>query len=294
MASVKQTRGAGSSGRSLTSDIIHRFMRNKTAMFALIFLVIVLLIAVFADFIVPYETAIKQSIKERWQSPNREHLFGTDAFGRDVFARIIHGSRYSLAMGVGVTVAELVIACILGSVAAYYGGIVDNIIMRFIDILISIPSILFSICIVAVLGSNALNLCIALTIGGIPSFTRIVRSCILNVKGADYIEAARSAGANDVNIILKHILPNALGPIIVQATMNISGTIIAAASLSFIGLGVQAPAPEWGVMLSESKDMMRQYPYLAVIPGVAIVLTALGFNLLGDGMRDALDPKLKD
>lgn len=293
MANTKRA-GSGVGGRSLTSDIIHRFMRNKAAMFALVFLILVLLVTIFADLIVPYEAAIKQTIKNRWKAPNAEHLFGTDAFGRDVFARIIHGARYSLAMGVGVTVAELVIACILGSVAAYYGGIVDNIIMRLIDILISIPSILFSICIVAVLGSNALNLCIALTIGGIPSFTRIVRSCILNVKGADYIEAARSAGASDANIILKHILPNALGPIIVQATMNISGTIIAAASLSFIGLGVQAPAPEWGVMLSESKDMMRQYPYLAVIPGVAIVLTALGFNLLGDGMRDALDPKLKD
>lgn len=290
MEKARKKRG----GSSLGADIVRRFMRNRTAMFALAFLILVILIAIFADVIISYDVAISQSIKNKWQSPSREHIFGTDAFGRDVFARIIHGSRYSLAMGVGVTIAELIVACILGSVAAYYGGLVDSIIMRLIDILISIPSILFSICIVAVLGSNALNLCIALTIGGIPSFTRIVRSCILNVKGADYIEAARSAGAGDVHIILKHILPNALGPVIVQATMNVSGTIIAAASLSFIGLGVQAPAPEWGVMLSEAKDMMRQYPYLAIIPGIAIVTTALGFNLMGDGMRDALDPKLKD
>ena len=290
MEKAKKKRG----GSSLGADIVRRFMRNRTAMFALVFLILVILVAIFADVIVSYDVAISQSIKNKWQSPSSEHVFGTDAFGRDVFARIIHGSRYSLAMGVGVTAAELIVACILGSVAAYYGGLVDSIIMRLIDILISIPSILFSICIVAVLGSNALNLCIALTIGGIPSFTRIVRSCILNVKGSDYIEAARSAGAGDVHIILKHILPNALGPVIVQATMNVSGTIIAAASLSFIGLGVQAPAPEWGVMLSEAKDTMRQYPYLAIIPGIAIVTTALGFNLMGDGMRDALDPKLKD
>ena len=188
----------------------------------------------------------------------------------------------------------MLMACIFGSVAGYFGGKVDNIIMRIMDILISIPNILLTMCIVAALGSNVTNLVIALTISTIPGYTRIVRSVILNLRGADYIEAAKACGSSNARIIMRHVLPNALGPIIVQATMGISNAIIAAASLSYIGLGSQPPQPEWGVMLSEAKDMMRQYPYLAIFPGVAIVITALCFNLMGDGLRDALDPRLKD
>ncbi|WP_104804360.1 ABC transporter permease [Blautia marasmi] len=280
--------------KSMTVDIIRRFASNKTAMAAFVFLILVALVAIFADVIVDYNVSITQNITERFKAPGKAHILGTDAFGRDVLARIIHGSRISLLIGLGTTSVSLIIACILGSAAAYYGNMVDNVIMRCIDVLISIPSILLTICLVSILGSNAFNLGVALMIGQIPSFTKIVRSTVLNVKGSDYIEAARACGSSDARIIATHILPNALGPIIVQGTMNISGAILTASGLSFIGLGCQPPAPEWGVMLSEAKEKMLMYPYLAIIPGIAIVLTALGFNLMGDGLRDALDPKLKD
>lgn len=287
------TRGA-SENKSLTADIIRRFRRNKTAMAALIFLLLIILVAICADWIVDYDKAITQSIPDRYQAPSSEHWMGTDSFGRDVFARIVHGSRISLIVGVVTTVASILMACLFGAVAGYYGGKVDNIIMRFMDVMISIPSILLTLCIVAILGSNVQNLMIALVIGQIPGFTRIIRSVILNLKGSDYIEAAKSYGASNAQIILRHILPNAMGPIIVQATMSVSNSIIAAASLSFIGLGCQPPTPEWGIMLSEAKDQMRKYPYLAIFPGISIAITALCFNLMGDGIRDALDPRLKD
>lgn len=293
MLKSKSKRGNEAS-HSMTVDIMRRFAGNKTAMAAFIFLILIGLVAIFADVLVSYNTAISQNISERYQSPGAGHIFGTDAFGRDVLARIIHGSRISLLIGLGTTTVSMIISCILGSAAAYYGNVVDNVIMRIIDILISIPNILLIICLVAILGSNAFNLGLAIMIGQIPSFTRIVRSVVLNVKDSDYIEAARACAASDARIVAKHILPNAMGPIIVQATMNISSSILAAASMSFIGLGSQPPTPEWGLMLSEAKDKMSMYPYLALIPGIVIVLTALCFNLMGDGLRDALDPKLKD
>lgn len=280
--------------RSLAADILHRFYRSKTAMAAFIVLMLIVLVAICADWIVDYDVAIAQNISERYQAPSKLHWMGTDAYGRDIFARIIHGSRISLVVGIVTTVVSVVFACLFGAVAGYYGGRVDNIIMRFMDVMISIPSILLVLCIVAILGSNVTNLVIALIIGQIPGFTRIFRSVILNLKGSDYIEAAKSYGATNAQIIMRHILPNAMGPIIVQATMSVSSAIISAASLSFIGLGCQPPAPEWGVMLSEAKDQMRNYPYMAIFPGVAIVITALCFNLTGDGLRDALDPRLKD
>ncbi len=287
------SRGSSES-KSLTADILRRFRRNKTAMAALILLLLIILVAICADWIVGYDKAITTNISERYQAPSKEHWMGTDTFGRDVFARIVHGSRISLIVGVVTTAASILMACLFGAVAGYYGGRVDNIIMRFMDVMISIPSILLTLCIVAILGSNVRNLMIALVIGQIPGFTRIIRSVILNLKGSDYIEAAKSYGASNAQIILRHILPNAMGPIIVQATMSVSNSIIAAASLSFIGLGCQPPTPEWGIMLSEAKDQMRKYAYLAIFPGASIAFTALCFNLMGDGIRDALDPRLKD
>lgn len=280
--------------QSLSADILRRFRRNKPAMVALVILIIITLVAIFADVIVDYSAVVTNHIIDRYQTPSAAHPFGTDSFGRDVFARIVHGARISLIIGVVITLCSMLMACIFGSAAGYFGGKVDNIIMRIMDILISIPNILLTMCIVAALGSNVTNLVIALTISTIPGYTRIVRSVILNLRGADYIEAAKACGSSNARIIMRHVLPNALGPIIVQATMGISNAIIAAASLSYIGLGSQPPQPEWGVMLSEAKDMMRQYPYLAIFPGVAIVITALCFNLMGDGLRDALDPRLKD
>ncbi len=280
--------------KSLFADIVRRFRKSKTAMVALAILLIIVLVAIFADVLVPYEVAIEQNVSERYQGPSREHVLGTDLYGRDVLSRIIHGSRYSLLVGVVVTLVATTLAVIFGSCAGYFGGVVDNVIMRIMDVMISIPNILLMFCIVAMLGTSGANLIMALSIGSVPGFTRIVRAVILNLKGADYVEAARAAGASDAYIIFNHVIPNAMGPIIVQATMSISGSILAAASFSYIGLGFQQPTPEWGVMLSEAKDRMRDFPYLAIFPGCSIVLTSLCFNLMGDGLRDALDPRLKD
>ncbi|MGI6623333.1 MAG: ABC transporter permease [Acetivibrionales bacterium] len=280
--------------KSLTKEIWERFCRNRMALIALIILIVFTLLAIFADVIVDYETCITVNVKDRLQKPSRQHIMGTDAYGRDVFARIIHGARISLLIGVLSSGFSMIIACILGASAGYYGGIIESVIMRIVDILTCIPSILLTLCLVAILGGSMQNLIIALTIGLIPTFSRVVRSVVINLKGSDFIEAAKAAGSSDFRIIFTHILPNAIGPIIVQATMNVSNAILQASSFSFIGLGVQPPMPEWGTMLSEAKNHMRNVVTLAFFPGGAIAITALCFNLAGDGLRDALDPKLKD
>ena len=243
--------------------------------------------------ITPYENAISQSA-DRLDSPSAAHIFGTDELGRDLFARIVHGSRYSLLIGVSTSVLALVIGGLLGAIAAYYGGWVDNIIMRLTDVVMTVPPILLSLAVVAALGGSLRNLLIAITISCVPSMLRLVRSVVLGVVDEDYIEAARSYGASDMRIILKYVIPNALGPIIVTTTMNVANMILSAAGLSFLSLGVQPPAPEWGALLSDAKTYMFTAPHLLYIPGIFIVIAALSFNLAGDGLRDALDPKLKD
>ena len=272
---------------------MRRFLKNKLSVIGMVVIIIFILIAIFADQLAPYDYAA-QDLTSMYLSPCAEHPLGTDNLGRDMLSRIIYGTRISLLIGFSSVGISLLIGTLLGCLAGFYGGKVDTLIMRFMDVMISIPSILLTLCIVAILGSNVRNLMIALVIGQIPGFTRIIRSVILNLKGWDYSEAAKSYGASNAQIILRHILPNAMGPIIVQATMSVSNSIIAAASLSFIGLGCQPPTPEWGIMLSEAKDQMRKYAYLAIFPGASIAITALCFNLMGDGIRDALDPRLKD
>ena len=228
------------------------------------------------------------------QAPSAEHWFGTDAFGRDVFTRVLYGSRISLTIGFVTAFFSLIIGGALGAAAAFYGGQTDNIIMRFMDMLTAIPSTLLALAIVAALGASMTNLLIAITIASIPGFVRLIRSVVLTVFEMDYVEAARACGTKDARIIYKHILPNASGTIIIQTTSSISGMILQASGLSYIGMGVQAPRPEWGSMLSEAREFMLLYPYLMIFPGVCIILTALSFNLVGDGLRDALDPRLKD
>lgn len=290
---MKEKRNRKSKKTNQMKEIWRRFRKSKTAMLGLCLLIFVLSIAIFADVITPYENAISQSA-DRLDSPSAAHIFGTDELGRDLFARIVHGSRYSLLIGVSTSVLALVIGGLLGAIAAYYGGWVDNIIMRLTDVVMTVPPILLSLAVVAALGGSLRNLLIAITISCVPSMLRLVRSVVLGVVDEDYIEATRSYGASDMRIILKYVIPNALGPIIVTTTMNVANMILSAAGLSFLSLGVQPPAPEWGALLSDAKTYMFTAPHLLYIPGIFIVIAALSFNLAGDGLRDALDPKLKD
>ena len=290
---MNEKRNRKSKKTNQMKEIWRRFRKSKTAMQGLCHLIFVLCIAIYADVNTPYENAISQSAN-RLDGPSAAHIFGTDELGRDLFARIVHGSRYSLLIGVSTSVLALVIGGLLGASAAYYGGWVDNIIMRFSDVVMTVPPILLSLAVVAALGGSLRNLLIAITISCVPSMLRLVRSVVLGVVDEDYIEAARSYGASDMRIILKYVIPNALGPIIVTTTMNVANMILSAAGLSFLSLGVQPPAPEWGALLSDAKTYMFTAPHLLYIPGIFIVIAALSFNLAGDGLRDALDPKLKD
>ena len=281
--------------KSHLSEIWHQLKKNKLAMFGLVIVVILALTAIFANVIASYEgRAIAQDLANRLQPPSAGHWFGTDEQGRDLFARVVHGTRISLGIGLSCAMIAALIGMLFGSIAGYFGGIIDNIIMRLLDCLISIPPILMALAIVAALGKSIPNLMIALTVAYIPIFTRLVRACVMSVAGNDYVEAARASGLGVAQIITKYVLPNASGPIIVETTMDIAGIIKAVASLSFIGLGIVPPTPEWGSMLSSSREFMRYAPYLVLFPGLAIVTASLAFNLLGDGLRDALDPKLKD
>lgn len=276
------------------SETWRRFKKNKPAVIGLIILIAFLIIIVFANVIVPWEMVHEQSILDRLQKPNQEHWFGTDAMGRDIFARVIHGTRYSFAMAIGVTAASLLLGLVLGTLAAYKKGFIDNVIMRFCDILTSVPSLLMSMCIVAALGTSVTSLFIAMTVSGVPGIARMIRTTLLGVVDNEYVEACKACGTSEFRILFKHIVPNGLGPIIVSATMNVATMILACATLSFIGLGFQPPTPEWGAMLSEAREYMRSMPTMMIFPGTAIVLSTLSINLIGDGLRDALDPKLRD
>jgi peptide/nickel transport system permease protein len=280
--------------RSQIKAIAFRFKKNKLAVFGLVLLTVIFMISILADFVVDFDTAINQNMQVRLQPPSREHIFGTDQYGRDMFARIIHGSRVSLFVGLISIGISLAIGVVIGSTAGFYGGRIDNVIMRFMDVLLAIPQTLMAISVVAALGPGIRNLLIAMIVSSIPRFSRIVRSSILSISGQEFVEAAKACGTSDFRIVARHIIPNAIGPIVVQATLNMAATIIAIAGLSFIGLGIEPPNPEWGSMLSEGKAQMRYYPHLVVIPGIAIVLAVMGLNLIGDGLRDSLDPRLKN
>jgi len=281
--------------QSFLKELWRRLLKNKSAVVALCIICVFISIALTVTLWLPYERAIMQNARQRLLPPGTEgHIFGTDGYGRDMFARIMYGARISMFIGFVVASFELVIGGCLGAVAAYYGKLTENIIMRIMDMLATIPHTLLALCIVAALGAGMTNLLIALVISDIPVMTRIVRSTMLSVVEMEYIEAARACGTKDARIIWRHILPNGIGPIIVQATRAISSTILTAAGLSYIGLGVQPPTPEWGYMLSEGRERMLLSPYLMIIPGVAIVIAALSFEIFGDGLRDAMDPRLKD
>lgn len=272
-----------------------RLKKNRMAVVGLVVLSIIVLAAVFADVLFDYDTmAIKQNAQNRLAPPSAEHLLGTDEVGRDILARIVFGARVSLPVALATILIAAVVGGLLGAIAGYGSRTVDNIIMRIMDMFLAIPSTLLAIAIVAALGSSIQNLLIAIAVSNIPPFARIIRSTVITIKGEEYIEAARAIGAYDSRIIFRHIIPNAMAPMIVQATMCIAGSVLSIASLSFLGLGIQPPTPEWGSMLSSGRQFIRYAWWVCTFPGIAIMLTILSLNLLGDGLRDALDPKLKN
>ena len=272
----------------------HRFRRNKTAVMGLVVFLLIALLAMSADLFFDYQAdAIKQNASIRLQPPSAEHWFGTDHYGRDVLARIVYGARMSLLISLSVTAGGTILGLIIGFIAGYFGGKLDTVLMRICDMFLAIPALLMAITIVAALGPSVTNLILALAIAGIPGSARFTRSMVLRLRGEEYIESARAVGTGDLRIMFRHIFPNTVSLTIVNATLSLGGTILAAAGLSFIGLGVQPPTPEWGTMLSNARDHFTSYPFLLLIPGSAILVTVLAVNLMGDGFRDALDPKMR-
>lgn len=295
---MKQKKEAQS--RTLFQEAWIRFRRNRLAMAGLVFIIMLLIIAVstliidLADGGKTYAAlVVRQNLKNRLAPPSGEHIFGCDEFGRSLFFRMIWGTRYSLFVGVMAITIATVCGGILGAIAGFYGGKIDNIIMRVMDIFLAIPSMVLAIAVVAALGTSMFNLFLSIAAPQIPRFARVVRAAIMSVRDKEYIEAARAVGASDTTIIRDYILPNAMAPIIVQATLGTANAILSIAGLSYLGLGIQPPIPEWGAILTSAKMYMRDAWHISVIPGLGIMLTILALNLFGDGLRDALDPKLK-
>ena len=278
--------------KSNFAEIWRRLRKNKAAIISLFIIFIVVMVAVLAPVIAPYPYD-KQDYDNPYSPPTREHLLGTDRVGRDYLSRIIYGARQSLMLGVVATAIASVIGIVIGAIAGYYGGWTDNLIMRAIDIYQSIPMFLMCVTLAAVLGPSLKNAVIAIGIAMIPGPARLIRASILTVREQEYVEAAKLINASSQRIIRKHIIPNAIAPLIVSITMSIGMNILAGAGLSFIGLGAQPPIPEWGALVSDARSIMRDHGALAVYPGICIMITVLAFNLLGDGLRDALDPRLK-
>ena len=287
--------------RGLWKDVWMRLKKNKVALVGIFFLLFLVAISI-GTFVIDIVTkqsfyndyVIKQDLLGKLKGPSAQHIFGQDEFGRDVFLRIVWGTRYSLLLGIGATLLSTVIGGMIGAIAGFYGKIVDNVLMRLMDVLLAIPSILLSIAIVAALGTSMFNVMLAIAISYVPQYARVVRAAIMEQKSIDYIEAARAVGTSDARTILRHIIPNAMAPIIVQATLGIAGCILSIAGLSFLGLGIQPPVPEWGGMLSSARQYMRDAWHITTFPGLAIMLTILSLNLVGDAFRDALDPKFKN
>lgn len=277
------------------SDFWRRFKRNRSAVLGMIILCVIVTLVICADLFYSYDdVAIKMNVSQRLIPPfSQGHILGTDDLGRDLAARILHGGRRSLVISFSSVAFALVVGSIIGAVSGYYGGVLDNVIMRIIDILMAIPMTMLAIVIVAALGPSQFNMILALSIAQVPTFARVMRGQVLTVRNTEYIEAARAIGTKDAAIIAEHIVPNVLSPIIVQIAIRAAAAIINTATLSFLGLGISAPTPEWGAMLSTGRNYIRDYSYLTFIPGLAMMLTILSLNLLGDGLRDTLDPRLR-
>ena len=280
-------------GGSQSRDVIRRLRKNKLAMTGLIILLLLIAASLFAPWIAPYGYD-DQDVTRRFLSPCPEFWMGTDSLGRDIFSRVLYGGRISLMVGILATGSSAVIGIILGAIAGYFGGKRDNVIMRALDVLMAMPQILLAIAIAATLGTGVRNAVIAVSVANVPRFARVVRAPILAQRNQEYIEAAVAVNAKDQRIIFRHILPNVMAPIIVEVTLGVGIAIISTAGLSFLGLGVQPPVPEWGAMLSAGRQYIRDYWHVVTFPGIAIMLTVFSLNVFGDGLRDALDPRLKN
>lgn len=279
--------------RSQFQETLRRLKKNRSAMLGLAIIIVVLLVSIISTFVFDYDTQVVAATGERLQHPSWQHLFGTDELGRDIFIRVLYGARYSLSVSFVAVAVSLLIGVPLGAIAGYCGGVIENVLMRFNDVMLALPSIFVAIAIVSALGKSTLNLMIAVGVCSICTFAQVTRSAVLTVRNNEYIEVARALGATNWHIIIHHILPNCLAPIIVQTTFRMGQAIISAASLSYLGLGVPLPAPEWGAMLSAGRNYILGYSYMTLFPGLALLITVIAFNLVGDGLRDALDPKLK-
>lgn len=273
-------------------NLYRKLRKNKAAMVGGFLIVFFIVVSIVGPYFTPYEPNA-QDVVNKLQPPSADHWFGTDHHGRDIFSRIIHGMSLTLYVGFSSVILGATVGIVLGILAGYYGGRTDSIIMRVMDVLLAFPGILLALAIVSVLGGSTRNVIIAVAVFSIPVFARIVRGSTLETRKLEYVDAVRALGASDFRIIFKHILPNVSSPIIVQATLNIATAVLTASGLSFLGLGAPPPTPEWGAMLSDGRNYLYNAPHVAFFPGVMIVAVVLAFNVLGDGLRDALDPKLK-
>lgn len=270
-----------------------RLRKSKSAMFGLVIVILLVLSAIFAPWIAPYDPYEQDLLMRFKPVGTKGHLLGTDSFGRDMLSRLLHGSRISLVVGLTAVAFGLVFGVTLGLLAGYYKRL-DNIIMRVMDVMLAFPGTLLAIAIVAALGPGMWNVVVAIGVWSVPTIARIVRGQVLSIKAKEYIVATQAIGCRDVRVLFKHVLPNCVAPVIVYATMRIASSIMSAASLSFLGLGAQPPIPEWGAMIAEGRSFLYNAPHIATVPGMAIMLVVFAFNLLGDGLRDALDPNMKD
>lgn len=301
MENALQQNNSSVKARSLWADAWRRFKKNKMAVISLIFLLFLALIGI-GTLVIDWVTndsiydslVISQNLSQRFEPPSGSHILGLDEFGRDILLRILWGTRYSLFMSIAAVIAAGIVGTVIGAAAGYYGGRVDNVIMRLMDIVLSLPYMLLAIAIVAALGPGLVNVLISIAIGYVPEFARIIRASVMTIREREFVEAAKAVGASDRTIIFQQILPNAMAPLIVEVTMAIAGAILSIAGLSFLGLGIQPPLPEWGAMLTNARGYIRDAWHITVFPGLIILITILALNIIGDGLRDALDPKLKN
>lgn len=282
------------SSEKRSTAIIRRFTQNKLAVVGLVIMLLIVFMSTAAPLLTPYDPVLDMNLLDKLLPVGSEgHLLGTDDYGRDIFTRLLYGGRVSILTGITVSLITAVIGITVGCIGGYYGGIVDSILMRIVDVFLSFPFLILAITIMAVLGPSQRNIIIALSVSSWPGFARITRGQVLSIKEKEYVEAAKASGFSNSRILVSHILPNIMAPIIVVATLGVGSTILSAASLNFLGLGVDASLPEWGVMLNQGKNYLKTASHLSMFPGLAISLTVLSMNWLGDGLRDALDPHMR-